>query len=560
MNIYAGKSSGDPFLMGSAAQVRAGLIQHNGQLQIGLSQSFTMNITLQSETKISGTLAGYPDSKFFIHTTDQFTEGYVIVSKENDIAYKYITNENNEVYLQPTSINDIICVDYRKVNNTSIVEKQVNSQKEIPKIANGPVPVLNSDVNATNVLYLDFDGYSLPAGTVWSDVAVDAKPAGYSNAQIFMAWSIIAEDYSPFNVNVTTSETVFNNTPTNKKMRLVYTPTDWYPNAGGVCYVGVFDNGDNSDPGYKVAWTFVFGTSNADVDDATESGTHELGHSLGLDHDGRASAGEEYYGGHSAWAPIMGVAYGQAISQFSKGEYADANNTQDDLSIIAGYLSWRNDDHGNTQLTASNIPFTMQNTVGVVDSVFGTIHNSADIDVFQFYTGGGLVDLTFKPSYSVKNDLDMQVTLYNEQWQSQTVLTTPHNANIVKGVALKQTLPAGNYYVAIDGIGTGTPTNGYSDYASIGTYYIKGTIPDPQQTTGLYDLEKQNFISIYPNPIGENNQLNFSSSVEQVKVYDVTRKFLFSARNVNQISIEDQGVFFVEITKNEKVIVAKIIR
>ena len=35
------------------------------------------------------------------------------------------------------------------------------------------------------------------------------------------------------------------------------------------------------------------------------------------------------------WAPIMGVGYQKPVVQWSKGEYTNANNTQNDLTIIA---------------------------------------------------------------------------------------------------------------------------------------------------------------------------------------------------------------------------------
>ena len=61
----------------------------------------------------------------------------------------------------------------------------------------------------------------------------------------------------------------------------------------------------------------------------------------------------EYYSGQGNWAPIMGVGYYKPISQWSKGEYSGANNTEDDLTIITqNGLSYRADDFGNTIATA----------------------------------------------------------------------------------------------------------------------------------------------------------------------------------------------------------------
>ena len=66
-----------------------------------------------------------------------------------------------------------------------------------------------------------------------------------------------------------------------------------------------------------------------------EAASHEIGHNLGLSHDGTSTQG--YYGGQGAWAPIMGVGYSYSISQWSKGEYFDANNQEDDLQIIQNH-------------------------------------------------------------------------------------------------------------------------------------------------------------------------------------------------------------------------------
>ena len=100
-----------------------------------------------------------------------------------------------------------------------------------------------------------------------------------------------------------------------------------------------------------------------------EASSHEFGHNLGLSHDGTRS-GTEYYAGHGSglvsWAPIMGNSYYNNVTQWSKGEYADANRTQDDLAIIDGKLGYVGDDHGDTHGDATLLELSPSG--GVVSS------------------------------------------------------------------------------------------------------------------------------------------------------------------------------------------------
>ena len=73
---------------------------------------------------------------------------------------------------------------------------------------------LHSNPNATRILYLDFDGHDL-TGTAWSRTSTlvappcdwDGNPASFSDAEkgkIKKIWSFVAEDFAPFDVDVTT--------------------------------------------------------------------------------------------------------------------------------------------------------------------------------------------------------------------------------------------------------------------------------------------------------------------------------------------------------------------
>lgn len=159
--------------------------------------------------------------------------------------------------------------------------------------------------------------------------------------------------------------------------------SDWYdPNsvapAGGVAYLGSF-----VDSTLQPAFVFNKRLANGRPKAVWEASSHEIGHTLGLAHDGTSGVNATgYYAGHNGWAPIMGVGYYQPVSQWSQGQYAAANQLQDDLALMTrtNYLSYRTDDHGGTPATATPL------TAGV--EAAGNIERSGDVDCFSFAMGG----------------------------------------------------------------------------------------------------------------------------------------------------------------------------
>ncbi len=136
---------------------------------------------------------------------------------------------------------------------------------------------------------------------------------------------------------------------------MLITPSDAAHDAicggcGGVAYLDVFttvngNGGGAAGDGYgymQPAWVFPQKLGNS-AKNIAEAVSHEVGHNLGLDHDGNAS-GQGYDRGHGAWAPIMGVGYDRPIAQWSKGDYAGANNQQDDVAIIRAATGSRTDE------------------------------------------------------------------------------------------------------------------------------------------------------------------------------------------------------------------------
>ena len=352
---------------------------------------------------------------------------------------------------------------------------------------------LNSLPTATKTIYLDFNGHTT-SGTWWNqgftDGAAFTTPswtldsnAAFSDAElerIQLIWQRVAEDFAPFNVNVTTQDpgtaaiTKSGSGDTTWGVRAIIGGSygDWFGDpAGGVAYLNTF--GSSVDQG-----VFVFSNNLSNGEKSiAEAISHEVGHSLGLSHDGTSSVG--YYEGHGSgatgWAPIMGVGYYRELTQWSKGEYPNANQKQDDLAMITSSTNgfgYRNDDFGSTRTAASVLATTAAGTSKTVN-VAGIIERNTDQDWFSFTTTGGAVTLNVNGSPRGTN-LDISASIYNS---AGTLVLTSNPADLTTA-SISTTLSAGTYYVMIDGVGARGLSDGYSDYGSLGQYFITGSIPD----------------------------------------------------------------------------------
>ncbi|MES2981164.1 MAG: InlB B-repeat-containing protein [Verrucomicrobiota bacterium] len=369
-------------------------------------------------------------------------------------------------------------------------------------------PIYNSKPGATRHIYLDFNG-AIVSGKSWSETddngtplntsddttwnswdchawSIDADRATFSDTEqtkIQQMWQRISEDYAPFDVNVTTDVTYDPATYTGDKNKvgwLLFTPrTDKlsarcpHYGSGGVAYTGVYGDG-NFFAAYQPAW--VTGETSTSASDMAEAASHEMGHNMGLTHDGRSSPAEEYYGGHAgappSWGPIMGTGYGRNLSQWSKGEYYNANQTQDDLLIISGRVPYRSDDHGNTPGTSTVLLSSTVNQSGIIE-------RTNDADYFVFSTGAGTLTFNSNTYRCVAEtwgaNLDVLLELYN----SSNVLVASNNPAAEVNASISYAAAAGTYYLVVKPSGAGTPLSaspsGYAVYGSLGQYTITGT-------------------------------------------------------------------------------------
>lgn len=342
--------------------------------------------------------------------------------------------------------------------------------------------LLNSKPGAVKTIYLDFDGHTL-SGNGWTanyndgnDIIAppwdtDGNPDSYNDSErtaIQRIWYRVAEDFAGFDVNVTTEypgEAALTRSNNGDQIygtrALVSAISSYFGNYGGIAYLGSFDSVGNYN---KPALVFPERLSNSEKNIA-EAISHEVGHNLGLNHDG-VSGGAEYYTGHGNWAPIMGVGYSRPITQWSQGEYASANNTQNDLVVIQqNGLEYRGDDHGNTIATA-------QMLAGGNVSTNGIIERSTDVDVFGFPLSGGAAEITVTPWERGPN-LHLSVSLFDSAGILITNREVADTSAGVRPVSFTAALAGGTYFLSVDGIGVGDPLGtGYPGYGSLGNYSL----------------------------------------------------------------------------------------
>ncbi len=372
---------------------------------------------------------------------------------------------------------------------------------------------LHSKPGAPNVLFIDFDG-AIITQTAWNDAVPRFDALAYDldgNADAFNdnerlriaeIWHQVAEDYAPFDIDVTTEEPAEFDINTGHVLIThdVDANGELMPNGGGAgtAYVNVFGT-HNYISQFSPSLVYYSNLDNGNADYVAASTSHEFGHTVGLSHDGNSkTTGQDatYYGGHGtgevSWAPIMGAAYNKSVTQWSNGDYNGGNQTEDDLQIIAQHLGYRADDHGNSIAKPSSLVIDPDGMVissnpeldphNVLGQNKGYVGRPGDLDVFVFTVSAGTVDLSVTPAWDAFSgpagkrgaNLDIKAKLTDQNGSlvalSSPIDDTDARINVVVG--------AGTYYLSIRGVGN--PITPYSTYGSLGTYFINGTVSAAQ--------------------------------------------------------------------------------
>jgi hypothetical protein len=353
-----------------------------------------------------------------------------------------------------------------------------------PTFGPNAIPQLNSLPGAKCSIYLNFGGDFTAHWGGYSNINtpaydIDGDPSTFTQTEldnINKIWRYVAEDYAPFNINVTTVQPANLGYGYTIKIDIGGNGAWTGGQYGGISYVGSFTGS-----GPNISYVFPNNLGNGYPKYVGDASSHEAGHSFGLVHqslyDSNGNKIQEYYTGPGdGTAPIMGDSYHSPLSRWWYGTDSNgATQYQDDMAIISNAkngFGYRDDSTGNKMATAKAL--TVDSSGNVSGS--GILISTTDTDFWSFTTGGGQITLNVNVASGVNN---LWAKLVLEDANGNVIAsndpTSGYNASVTVNVK------AGTYYVVAESHG------GYGD---VGQYSISGTIVPtnltvPAAPTGL---------------------------------------------------------------------------
>ncbi|QDS98236.1 zinc metalloprotease [Adhaeretor mobilis] len=375
---------------------------------------------------------------------------------------------------------------------------------------------LDSSTTASKTIYLDFTGYHSVSNSWGHNIVFpaydqDGDDTVFSDGELEEIQKIfqnVAEDFLPFNVNVTTEfpgAGALQNSggaDTTWGVRVVMTQ----PTAG----FGVGIGGNSGSAGFDDAGdnpVFVFNKGNRK---AGMTASHEAAHTFGLTHDGISGGADETYdgtgSGSTSWGPIMGSPFQANVTQWSDGNYTGATNFADDIDFLTSRgFGFRSDDYP-TSVTSPHV----LNEVNSSIFEWGIIEQQTDVDFFQFTSAPGEVSIDVR-GFGQDPNLDVKLTLYDGSGAVVAVV----DPTVTVNAPLNMILEAGSYVISVEGdAGPGH----FDDYGSLGFYTIDIEVPlfaDLNNDSQLDHLDWQQFLA------GSGTDLSGLTSLEAYQAGDL---------------------------------------
>ncbi len=422
---------------------------------------------------VSGRHRDSEDSVFFLKGDGKSLRGFLVLHGQKK-AWEYSTDARGVVSVKPVPLSRVypdLDEDFQRSNRSTASLAQIAAAhpvyspmalRQAPHIGpynNQDVTKLESKPGSPYVFYLN------TAAVMSGSTPLN----GVTKENMYRAWQSVADQYSMLQLNVTTNKAVYDAAKASSVLR---TGIINFVNQDGRSFAPVHSFGTTSagtlyrnpasgfDYGYGIGMT----------------GAHEVGHQMGMNHDGGGTGGE-YYEGIPAyqWGPIMGNywmggSWTNQLFTWSKGEYSTANNQEDDLRIMTV-------DEGVPYMADDNVngkPLALR-TGGEINPAdnWGQIERNTDTDVFTFsLASAGTLNLRIDPiEYLRMLDVDATITTAAGTQVARSNLSVNRSAEFVN-----LSLAAGDYKLVIQGGAEGTPQNGFSKYSSLGYYAMKGTL------------------------------------------------------------------------------------
>jgi hypothetical protein len=502
---------------------------------------------------VNGRLSMWGDSEgsdFILKGDEKKLYGWV-VRRDKNLAYEYNTGPDGQVYVKQVSVEDVHPVCDPEVSHASqpgeadvaadfeqLYRLNKNAPEEHLKPWNGQdLYKLQSLPGSDHVLFLDIE-----------DVMDGDTPKYHTKEKMYQAWQIFASTYSMFDLNVTTDPAVHQEAG---RSNSGINHLEDVPGRSHCC-VGCFGTGRQCETQLRSNssdYPYVYGKTMA----------HESGHGVGLRHDGNSSS--DYFGGFSdfEWSPTMGSntcckRWQNALPQWSKGEYSGANQDQDDLErILDNPFDYRPDDIPSTK------PLVIVN--GEVDPADnrGQINTNTDSDIYTFtLERAGRVQLQIERTEPRGGSaLDVDAALYGGTGN----LIARDNPVKIRSAGFDRTLSPGSYRLSIQGGAEGTPSRGFSNYATMGFYAISGTI---EGVVGIRKLDLDDFMHVSQGPNAEIRlEIPENSNVSDLQLVSTGGRVVFHSKEKTSsidLSAVPAGIYFFKMLVDGRPWVRKILK
>jgi hypothetical protein len=367
------------------------------------------------------------------------------------------------------------------------------------------IPALSSLPGAAKTIYLDFDGdfqsvwNRTDSGQTYRNVSSGAS--NLSMADIRKVWETVAEDFAPFNVNVTTVQppSFANNTALRIVIagdmtaqlvngnNLINLAGDRFItndngasllDTSGYAAINSFTNGEPNVVYVFGKYMSTWGTTSPEGHARSlaalvaNTASHEAGHAFGLWHHGGVDASgnaSDYHVGGSVTTPIMGD--NTAADRTLWSSYTAGSQSFDSIARLTTTLGARPDDHASGTWFAEPLSFTSANWYSSSASVKGIIGTTSDQDWYKFSSSGAGVSVNLSTVEFANLDAKLELYKVTQTWfgpmttlvasvDGPTLFGAPFS---FLGASYSANLAAGDYMIAVKSHG------GYSD---LGNYTL----------------------------------------------------------------------------------------